>query len=136
VHGGAEGELWLVPERKTAVAVLQLTHKETESSMTQGASAKLQHNDEHLRRGRRMVSGGGQCGEKTVAHRAHPGRGKTASGRLQGVDGGFNPVMPVSGQGPCDMWRGRWVMPPDRWPGVGLCSTDEWAPRDRISRLK
>jgi hypothetical protein len=80
VHGGAEGELWPVPERKTAVAVLQLTHKETESSMTQGASAKLQHNDEHLRRGRRMVSGGGQCEEKTVAHRAHPGRGKTASG--------------------------------------------------------
>jgi hypothetical protein len=28
-------------------------------------------------------------------------------------------------------WRARSAMPPDRWPGVGLRSTDEWAPCDR-----
>jgi hypothetical protein len=58
------------------------------------------------------------------------------SGRVRGVDDGFNPVTPVSGQGPCDAWRARWAMPPDRWPGVGLRSTDEWAPRDRKFQIK
>jgi hypothetical protein len=100
VLGGAEGELWPVPERKTAAAALQLTRVETESSATWGASVKLQHDDEHLQRGRRMVSGSGQCKEKTVAQRAHPGGGKTSSGRVRGVDGGFNPATPVSGRAP------------------------------------
>jgi hypothetical protein len=106
------------------------------SSATRGALAKLQHGDEHLWRGRRTVSSGGQCGEKTTVWRAHPGGGKTTSGRARGVDGSFNPATPVSGQGPCDAWRAKWAMPPDKCPGVGLRSTDEWAPRDRISRLK
>jgi hypothetical protein len=71
-----------VPERKMAVAALQLTREETESSVTQGASVKLQHGDEHLRSGRRMVSGDDQYVEKMAARRAHPGGGETASGRV------------------------------------------------------
>jgi hypothetical protein len=72
----AEGELWPVPERKTAVAALQLTREEIGSSATRGASVKLQHGDKHLRRERRTVSGDSHCGEKTTARRAHPGGGK------------------------------------------------------------
>jgi hypothetical protein len=71
-----------VPERKMATATLQLTREETESSVTQGASVKLQHGDEHLRSGRRMVSGDDQYVEKMVTRRAHPGGGETASGRV------------------------------------------------------
>jgi hypothetical protein len=74
-----------------AAAALQLTREETESSVTRGASVKLQHGDEHLRSGRRMVSGDGQCVEKMAAWRAHPGGGEMASGRVRGIDLGIDP---------------------------------------------
>jgi hypothetical protein len=53
VHGGAEVELWPVPERKMMIAALQLTHEDTGSTMTRGASVQLQHDDEHLWREQR-----------------------------------------------------------------------------------
>jgi hypothetical protein len=126
----AEGELWPVPERKTAAATLQLTREETGSSATRGASVKLQHNDEHMRRERRTMCGG-HCGEKTVARRAHPGGGKQRAGESEVSTVVLTPTTPVSRQGPYDAWHARWAMLPDRWPCVGLRSTDEWVPRDR-----